>query len=526
MTARTQQARGRTPNAPPANGSLLPGQLYTEMNDPVRLWVGVPTTINPNGTRLILDATAVAPLASPVFTGNPQAPTQSPGDNDTSLSTTAFTTAAVAVETARATNAENLRAPISNPVLTGDPQAPTPSLGDADTSIATTAFVANTIAAMPPAGALVSDAPPTATPGTLWWDSVGGNMYLRYQDPNTTQWVPTTNLTGLANAATKDDVASSLQNVGRNKLHNSMFNVAQRGAGPFTSLAGAYALDRWLLNGSTDTASIRQFAASDADRATIGDEAASVFLANSFTGNAAAGAYHEIQQRIEDVRRLAGKTLILSFYAVASSALKLGFNYTQRMGTGGSPSTDVNVLITGNSVTLGGTWTRYSTTVTMPGLSGKTLGTNGDHATYIRIAYSSGANTNAFFGNIGVQSGSVNIWGVQLEIAQPGQTQPTPLEKPDPVMQLQQCQRFYQTSWVSMATYQLAANAINIVQQFPVQMRANPTMTIVAGSPVLSNANTPAVGPFGGPGCFSASATAIASAATSFYFNYTASADL
>ena len=39
--------------------------------------------------------TLKAPLASPVFTGNPTAPTPSPGDNDTSLATTAFVTTAI-----------------------------------------------------------------------------------------------------------------------------------------------------------------------------------------------------------------------------------------------------------------------------------------------------------------------------------------------------------------------------------------------------------------------------------------------
>jgi hypothetical protein len=38
--------------------------------------------------------TSRAPLASPAFTGNPTAPTPSPGDNDTSIATTAFVTAA------------------------------------------------------------------------------------------------------------------------------------------------------------------------------------------------------------------------------------------------------------------------------------------------------------------------------------------------------------------------------------------------------------------------------------------------
>ena len=37
----------------------------------------------------------LAPLASPVFTGNPTAPTPSPGDNDTSIATTAFVQAAI-----------------------------------------------------------------------------------------------------------------------------------------------------------------------------------------------------------------------------------------------------------------------------------------------------------------------------------------------------------------------------------------------------------------------------------------------
>lgn len=43
-----------------------------------------------------LNALGGAPLASPVFTGNPQAPTPAAGDNDTSIATTAFVTNAVA----------------------------------------------------------------------------------------------------------------------------------------------------------------------------------------------------------------------------------------------------------------------------------------------------------------------------------------------------------------------------------------------------------------------------------------------
>jgi hypothetical protein len=71
-----------------------------------------------------------APLNSPALTGNPTAPTPAPGDNDTSLATTAF------VQTANAGKAN-----LASPAFTGNPTAPTPAPGDNATSIATTAFV-------------------------------------------------------------------------------------------------------------------------------------------------------------------------------------------------------------------------------------------------------------------------------------------------------------------------------------------------------------------------------------------------
>jgi len=65
---------------------------------------GIPSTFPPEGhthpqadiTGLTAALAAKAPLANPVFTGNPTAPTPTAGDNDTSLATTAFVTAAIA----------------------------------------------------------------------------------------------------------------------------------------------------------------------------------------------------------------------------------------------------------------------------------------------------------------------------------------------------------------------------------------------------------------------------------------------
>lgn len=52
-------------------------------------------------SKMIAGDALQAPLASPVFTGNPTAPTPSPGDNDTSLATTAFVTTAITAASGR-----------------------------------------------------------------------------------------------------------------------------------------------------------------------------------------------------------------------------------------------------------------------------------------------------------------------------------------------------------------------------------------------------------------------------------------
>lgn len=40
--------------------------------------------------------------------------------------------------------------------------------------------------------------PPAASPGALWWDSADGQLYVRYDDGNSVQWVPASNLGALS----------------------------------------------------------------------------------------------------------------------------------------------------------------------------------------------------------------------------------------------------------------------------------------------------------------------------------------
>lgn len=118
-------------------------------------------------------------------------------------------------QTTALTDLSNMKANIASPVFTGDPQAPTPALADNDTSIATTAFVKSAITA----GAFLTDAPvdgftygrkngawstviggasmldgPPAGPlqnGQLWFETDSGNTFAYYVDPGggPGQWV-------------------------------------------------------------------------------------------------------------------------------------------------------------------------------------------------------------------------------------------------------------------------------------------------------------------------------------------------
>jgi hypothetical protein len=304
---------------------------------------------------------------------------------------------------------------------------------------------------------------------------------------NSTNVATTAFVTAATTAAT-----SPVNVVGRNKVHNPLMAIAQRGAGPF--VATGYTLDRWLLNLSTDSNSVTQTALSDANRTSIGDEEALYGLRNVFTGTAGAGAYSQVVQRIEGVHRLSNKTVTVSFWAfTAAGSLNLGASLDQNFGSGGSPSTTVTG--NGSKVTVSTTPTRYSMTFSLPSTAGTTLGTtaNTDY-TQLNLWYSSGATNAGRAGTVGVQSGTITIWGVQLEIASAA----TQLEKLDITLQMAQCQRYYRVDQqYIIGGYNTAGNVSYASLVFSVLMRGVPSTTFANGATSNASAltvNTPYAG--------------------------------
>jgi hypothetical protein len=327
------------------------------------------------------------------------------------------------------------------------------------------------------------------------------------------------------NQVLNDIGAGSYSDVGRNLFHNGLFRVQQRGAGPFTS--NTYTADRWLLALSVSTASVTIFALSDADRAAIGDEAATFGLQNVVGGTSGAGDFVEMIQRIESVNRTSNKTVIVSFWAKANTGTpKLGFSMQQSFGSGGSPSAGVTG-IGSQPITLSTTWTRYSVAIAIPSVAGKTFGTtpNTDFLA-VNFCQSSGATNNSILGSPGVQSYTLQLWGMQFEVVPSVSTIPTPLEKPDPRYDLANCQRFYQVGGATFGSTGTTSGTLFGYVPLPVSMRAAPSVVgtnsgsanVTSPNVVSSSTNT--------TGAVVATGTCTASGVYLLNLTFTASADL
>lgn len=265
--------------------------------------------------------------------------------------------------------------------------------------------------------------------------------------------------------------------VPRNLFHNPMDRIAQRGAGPFT--VGGMMSDRWGVVTGTGggTRSITVAALTDVDRTAIGDQEARNAVQYVFSGGSAAGDYDLFLQRLEDLRRTAGKTVTVSFWAKAAAGTpKIGVGMQQIFGTGGSPS--AIVLVAAQTVTLSTTWTRYSLTFTVPSVNGKTFGTTSP-TDYLEVDFwlSSGTTFNSQSGSIGVQAATVTLFGRQIEIG----SYATPLEKQDVNFDYAQCRRFFQNGLVFFAGYGLTGTQLGYQVLFPMPMRIAPTVVCTGG---------------------------------------------
>jgi len=264
----------------------------------------------------------------------------------------------------------------------------------------------------------------------------------------------------------------------KNKIINGDFRFNQRA---FTSntTSASYNFDRWLQGnvGGTVTTTPQTFTAGTAPVA--GYEGVN-FVQVAVTGQSAAGDFAQYLQKIEDVRTFAGQTVTVSFWAKASSGTpKLSVEMIQAFGSGGSG--DVNTSASA-ATTLSTSWARYSTTIAVPSISGKTIGTGSWLQTTFWLSagstYASRANS------IGIQTATFQFWGVQVEQSSTS----TAFQTATGTIQgeLAACQRYYwnltgDNQYVGVG-YNQSSTEVNVGVSNPVPMRTNPTLTVATGT--------------------------------------------
>src|SRR5215472_17524285 len=165
-----QHRRTATANNPPPDNFLLEGEFCIEMADPIRLWIGVPTALDPTGRKLFYDAFIDAPDDLNVY-GRGQAAWQPV-------------------------------LPLSGGTLTGPLTLASDPVNPLD-AVTLQYMIAHTSTAIG-CTLLVQDTTPAWQTNTIWWDSLGTQLYVAVDDGTSQQWVIAVNQSGFLTEAPLD----------------------------------------------------------------------------------------------------------------------------------------------------------------------------------------------------------------------------------------------------------------------------------------------------------------------------------
>jgi hypothetical protein len=186
---------------------------------------------------------------------------------------------------------------------------------------------------------------------------------------------------------------------GKNALINGDFGIWQRGTS--FSVAGAsagYTADRWrnAANGTGGTITVSQQTFTPGTAPVAGYEG-TYFCRYATTVVGTGASYNAFYQPIEDVRQFAGQTVTVSFWAKAAATTSVSMTLEQNFGSGGSAT--VVTTIPAFSITT--SWARYTYSIAVPSISGKTIGTGSNLQYVFQLPYAT--------------TSTVDFWGAQIE---------------------------------------------------------------------------------------------------------------
>jgi hypothetical protein len=251
---------------------------------------------------------------------------------------------------------------------------------------------------------------------------------------------------------------------GKNKIINGDFGIWQRGTSFTPSAAWNYNADRFAMycagSGHTPVVSRQTFTPGTAP---VAGYEGLYFWRYSQAAAGSGNTTNNIAQRIENVQTFANQQVTLSFWGKADASRTVTSEFYQEFGSGGSVG--VTTSIGSHSFTT--SWQRFTATVTVPSISGKTVGTN----SYLTLQ---------FILPTGVAQ-TIDIWGLQVEagsVATAFQTATGTLQG-----ELAACQRYYWRTTASGGVFQLltgfgSAISVNnaiVSLSVPSKMRVTPS---------------------------------------------------
>lgn len=259
----------------------------------------------------------------------------------------------------------------------------------------------------------------------------------------------------------------------RNKIINGDFSIWQRGLSQTANSYGS--ADRWFLgsSGSTFVFNRQSFP--------IGQTAVpsnpNYFSRVQVSSVAGASNFVSFSQRMENVSVLQGTTINISFWARADANRPIAIEFLQDFGTGGSlPVRGIGA----QQFNITTSWARYSASVIIPSISGKTVDIP-TSVTAIVFWLDAGSTFSTITAGLGQQSGTFDFSLVQVEIGATGSAfEVLPVSET-----LSLCQRYCQVFGGDSASGFIGVG--HSTSSTTVQVSVAPTMTMYRPPTITSS---------------------------------------
>ena len=303
-------------------------------------------------------------------------------------------------------------------------------------------------------------APGSPAAGNLWFNSNDMGLYVYYTDVDSSQWVQVKASSSLNTTIPQRMDTLEARPMALNYIINAGMDVWQRGTtGTIASNTNGYpSADRWKVWAASAAAPALTLAQNSSVPDGIGVQWSAAL---SWTGSTSTGDVI-LGQPIENGKYLfAGKTVTVSFYAKANTAVTVTSNFDQ----------DYNgSLSSAPSFNLTNSWQRFTYVTTLPTTyaSSPPSGTASGSTTELRLVRltgtSSGANT-------------IYVTGVQVEAG--GSATVFRRNQPNLQAELAACQRYFHreilNGYAGYLGFADSATSVVTTGTLPVPMRVAPT---------------------------------------------------